>query len=190
VDNLLIRYNYNFGEKMKSLVFIVLLVLAGIAGYNFINKPTENVEVLAVVENATTSAESVEPTSTDESITEEAVAPVADGTNMITPADMSEEAQHEMYTTMMNYNKCMMQDRPEYHQDNMRMEDIAGVTLAACEPNLDTLKLVLEANNVNVDLREGMIKTVRQRATRKLMSAVMQTQASRMMANEAVIPTP
>lgn len=165
---------------MKSLVFIVLLILAGIVGYNFINKPTESVEAVAVVEDVTTPAQNEAPSSTEETIT-----PISDGTNMITPADMSEEAQHEMHTLMMDYNKCMMQDRPEYHQENIRVEDIAGKTLAACESHLDALKAVLAANNVNADLREGMIKTVRQRSTRKLMSAVMQTQAARMMAHEA-----
>lgn len=176
---------------MKNLVFIVLLVLAGIAGYNFINKPIENVEAVAVVvEDVAISTENVAPLATDESITEETAAPVSDGTNMITPADMSEEAQHEMYTVMMSYNKCMMQDRPEYHQPNIRAEDIAGQTLATCESNLDALKVVLETNNVNADLSDGMLKTVRQRSTRKLMSAVMQSQAAQMMANEAPIATP
>lgn len=175
---------------MKNLVFIVLLILAGIAGYNFINKPTENVEAVAIVEDVTTSAENEAPSSTDESIAEETVTPVSDGTNMTTPADMPEEAQHEMYTSMMDYNKCMMQDKPEYHQPKVRAEDIAGKTLAACEPNLDGLRVVLEANNVNADLREGMIKTVRQRSTRKLMSAVMQSQAAQMMANEAPATKP
>tara|TARA_R110001606_G_scaffold395664_2_gene568487 strand:- start:100897 stop:101424 length:528 start_codon:yes stop_codon:yes gene_type:complete len=175
---------------MKSLVFIVLLVLAGIAGYNFFNKPTENVGAVAVVEEVTTSAENEEMVTIDESTLEETVTPESVDTNMITPADMSEEAQHEMYTSMMDYNKCMMQNKPEYHQENMRAEDIAGKTLAACEPNLDTLRVILETNNVNTDLREGMIKTVRQRSTRKLMSVVMQSQAASMMAHEAPIPTP
>jgi len=175
---------------MKSLVFIVLLVLAGIAGYNFINKPTESVETVAIIDDVATPAINEESTSADESSPEETVIPLSDGTNMITPADMSEKAQQEMYASMMNYNKCMMQDKPEYHQPNMRAEDIAGKTLAACEPNLDTLKAVLEANNVNADLREGMVKTLRQRSTRKLMSAVMQSQAAQMMADEAPIPTP
>lgn len=184
---------------MKSLVFIVLVVLAGIAGYNFINKPTENVEAIAVVEEvkvadkalATADETIAEETVAEGIVTEDAVSPpVTDGTNMITPADMSEEAQHEMYTVMMNYNKCMMQDKPEYHQPNIRAEDIAGKTLAACEPNLDALKVVLETNNVNADLSDGMVKTVRQRSTRKLMSAVMQSQAAQMMANEAAVAKP
>lgn len=179
---------------MKSLVFIVLLVLAGIAGYNFINKTTENVEAVAIVEDVKVAANEAlsiaEKTVTEAIVPEETVSPETDGTSMITPADMSEEAQHEMYSVMMSYNKCMMQDKPEYHQPNVRAEDIAGQTLAACESNLDALKVVLETNNVNADLSDGMVKTVRQRSTRKLMSAVMQSQAAQIMANEAAIPTP
>jgi len=175
---------------MKSLVFIVLLVLAGIAGYNFINKPTESVETVAVAEDVITPAKNEGPSSTDESNPEETVTPVSDGTNMTTPADMSEQAQHEMYASMMDYNKCMLQDRPEYHQENTRVEDIAGKTLAACESNLDTLKEILESNHVNVDLSEGMVKTVRQRSTRKLMGAVMQSQAASLMSHQAPVATP
>jgi hypothetical protein len=172
---------------MKSLVFIVLLVLAGIAGYNFINKPIENIETVAVVDEVKVANNEV--ATADETIVEETVTEETGGTNMITPADMSEEAQHEMYSVMMVYNKCMMLNRPEYHQPNMRTEDIAGKTLAACEPNLDALRVVLETNNVNSDLTDGMLMTVRQKSTRKLMSAVMQSQAAQMMANEeASIP--
>jgi hypothetical protein len=178
---------------MKSLVFIVLLVLAGIAGYNFINKPTENVEVVAVVEEvnvANNEVATADETIVEETVTEETVSPVTESTNMMTPADMSEEAQQEMYFVMMAYNKCMMQDKPEYHQPKIRAEDIAGQTLAGCEPNLDALRVVLETNNVNSDLTDGMLKTVRQKSTRKLMSAVMQSQAAQMMADESTIPAP
>lgn len=174
---------------MKSLVFIVLLVLAGIAGYNFFNKPTENVEAIAVVEEVVISEVNEASSNNDDMVSEEVTIETSGDESMITPADMPEEAQQAMYTSMMEYNKCMMQDKPEYHQQNLRTEDIASQTLEACEPNLDTLKAVLTANNVNVDLREGMIKTVRQRSTRKLMSAVMQSQAQ-MMPTESPIAIP
>jgi len=174
---------------MKSLFLIILLVLAGIAGYNFINKPTENVETVAVDESMP--VENTDATVSDEAVTEEVMTETYDDdVSMITPADMPEEAQQAMYASMMEYNKCMMQDKPEYHIENVRAEDVAGATLEACEPNLDTLIEVLAANNVNMDLREGMIKTVRQRSTRKLMSAVMQSQAAQIMANEAEVATP
>jgi hypothetical protein len=176
---------------MKSLVFIVLLVLAGIAGYNFINKPIENVETVAVVDEVKVKVANNEVATADETSVEGTVTEETGDTNMITPTDMSEEAQHEMYSAMMAYNKCMMLNRPEYHQPNIRAEDIAGQTLAACEPNLDALRVVLEANNVNSGLTDGMLKTVRQKSTRKLMSTVMQSQAAQMMANEEVaIPAP
>ncbi|MDO7667156.1 MAG: hypothetical protein MUQ39_02095 [Pseudomonadota bacterium] len=176
---------------MKSLVFIVLLVLAGIAGYNFINKPIENVETVVVVDEVKVKVANNEVATADETSVEGTVTEETGDTNMITPTDMSEEAQHEMYSSMMAYNKCMMLNRPEYHQPNIRAEDIAGQTLAACEPNLDALRVVLEANNVNSGLTDGMLKTVRQKSTRKLMSTVMQSQAAQMMANEEVaIPAP
>jgi hypothetical protein len=188
---------------MKSLVFIVLIVLAGIAGYNFINKPTEAVPPTAVVEEATPvtepaqneaasseveSSADVESTPNVENNTEESAAVETDTSNTTTPADMPEEAQHEMYKAMMDYNKCMMQDKPEYHDDKTSLEAVAGKTLAECEPNLDTLKSVLEKNNVNAGLTEGMAKTVRQRTVRKLMSAVMQAQATTLMSHEAETP--
>lgn len=179
---------------MKSLFLIVLLVLAGIAGYNFINKPTENVEAVAVVEDVTAVEEAAElavnVVSKGEAVSEESNNETSGDVNMITPADMSEEGQKAMYAAMMEYNKCMMQNKPEYHQENMRAEDVAGQTLAGCEPHLDTLKAVLVSNNVNADLLEGMIKTVRQRSTRKLMSVIMQSQAARIMASEAAIAIP
>ena len=180
---------------MKSLVLIVLLVLAGIAGYNFINKPTTEVDtVTTTIEEIATPAVN-EETVTEVITTEETETKGVSDENMTTPADMPEAAQQEMYSSMMEYNKCMMQDKPEYHQENMRTEDIAGKTLQTCEPKLDRLKAVLEENNVNVDLREGMVKTVRQRSTRKLMSAVMQSQAAGMMPMTAApattpVPTP
>lgn len=175
---------------MKSLFLIILLVLAGIAGYNFINKPTENVETV-VVDESMPVVENMDAVVSDEAVAKEVMTETYDDdVSMITPADMPEEAQQAMYASMMEYNKCMMQDKPEYHIENVRAEDVAGATLEACEPNLDTLIEVLADNNVNMDLREGMIKTVRQRSTRKLMSAVMQSQAAQIMASEAEVAIP
>jgi signal recognition particle GTPase len=174
---------------MKSLFLIILLVLAGIAGYNFINKPAENVETVAVEENMA-AVEETEAAADNEVVAKEVMTEASDSVSMITPADMSEEAQQEMYASMMEYNKCMMQDKPEYHLENVRAEDVAGATLEACEPHLDTLIEILTVNDVNMDLREGMIKTVRQRSTRKLMSAVMQSQAAQIMGNEAEVAIP
>jgi len=93
--------------------------------------------------------------------------------SMITPADMSEEAQKEMYAKIIDYNKCMMKNRTEYHEPGVRPETVADKTLKACDARLDELKVVLATNNVNHDLSEGMAKTIRQRAARKLMSNIM-----------------
>ncbi len=153
---------------MKSLVFIVLLVIVAIAGYTIINQPSE----IETVQTEQTKDEIVDTAD----VIEEAPA-VEQTISMITPADMSEKAQEEMYGAIMEYNKCMMQNRLEYHQQGVRAESVADKTLTACEPHLDDLKLVLETNNVNQDLREGMVKTMRQRAARKLMSNVMQSLA-------------
>ena len=166
---------------MKSLVFIILLVVAAIAGYSIINKPTEAV---AVIESA------VDEVTNDIAEPADAMDEVTSGqskeVNLITPVDMSEQAQEEMYVKISEYNKCMMQNRLEYHQQAMRAESVADKTLAACEPHLDDLKVTLETNGVNKDLREGMIKTMRQRMARKLMSNVMQSQARQAAAENSV----
>ncbi len=161
---------------MKSLVFIVLLALAAIAGYNFVNKPTEKSDTVVLEEIASTELNEASPNDNDAE-SEDVITDSSDDVSMITPADMSEEAQQAMYDSMVKYNKCMMEDRPQYHQENLKAEEVADQTLQECQPNLDALKAVLTSNNVNVDLREGMVKTVRQRTARKLMSAVMQAKA-------------
>ena len=97
--------------------------------------------------------------------------------NLITPADLSPEAQTDMYSAITDYSKCMMQNRLEYHQQGARVANVADKTLQACEPHLDTLDEVLVANNVDDGLRKNMVKTMRSRAVRKLMSAVMQSMA-------------
>jgi len=159
---------------MKSLVFVVLVIVAAIVGYGFVNKSEETVVAQdAVTDKVEQTVEVTEAVPAEDVV----VADESEEISMITPADMSESAQTEMYDNIMNYNKCMMQNRLEYHQAGVRAESVADKTLSACEPHLDELKLVLETNNVNTDLREGMVKTMRQRAARKLMSNVMQSLA-------------
>lgn len=165
------------GEKMKSLVFIVLIVVAAIFGYSIVNKPAE-APVVEVSEEMPAEVAVTDTGSESETI------------SMITPADMPEEAQTEMYAKIMDYNKCMMQNRLEYHQQGVRAESVADKTLAACEPHLDELALVLETNNVNDDLSKGMVKTMRQRAARKLMSAVMTSLAGQAAAAANATPAP
>jgi len=105
-------------------------------------------------------------------------------TTIVRQVDMSEEAKNQMNTIMMEYNKCMMQNRPEYHKQGVSAANVAEKTLFACDPHLDDLAVLLEENNVNEGLRVGMAKTVRIRAARKLMSMVMQSMAVQSMAVE------
>lgn len=97
--------------------------------------------------------------------------------NLITPSDMPEAAQTEMYGAITDYNKCMMKNRLEYHQQGITVAGVADKTLQACEPHLDTLDEVLATNNVNDGLRQTMVGKLRSKAARKLMSAVMQSMA-------------
>lgn len=131
---------------MKKVVFIVLLIALIAAGYFFIYKANEQTGALSTTEES-----------------------------MITPVDMPEEAQHEMYTAIADYNKCMMQNRLAYHQQGISVANVADKTLQICEPHIEQLKAVLESNQVNVGLKEKMANTMRSRAVRKLMGAVMQS---------------
>jgi hypothetical protein len=101
----------------------------------------------------------------------------AEESNLTTPADMSEAAQAEMYSAIMDYNQCMMTNRLEYHQQGIQVAAVADKTIQACEPHLDTLAEVLEANNVNEGLSINMVNTMRSRGAQKLMAAVMQSLA-------------
>ncbi|OUR86423.1 hypothetical protein A9Q92_05900 [Methylophaga sp. 42_8_T64] len=109
--------------------------------------------------------------------------------NLITPADMPEAAQTEMYNAITGFNKCMMKNRLEYHQQGIRVANVADKTLQACEPHLDTLSEVLTANNVNVGLNKSMVHSMRSRAARKLMAAVMQSVAGQAAAAANAKPT-
>jgi len=179
---------------MKNLVLVVLLVVVAIAGYDFMNKTADETDVPVVEVTETEVIEEV-VTATDDAVAEEIVmgeeAVTEESISMITPADMSEEAQSEMYDSIMEYNKCMMQNRLEYHQQGNNAEQVANKTMAACENHLDTLAATLLANNVNEDLRKGMVMTMRKRAARKLMSAVTQSLAGQAAAAaNAVVPAP
>ncbi|PHS68995.1 MAG: hypothetical protein COB23_07715 [Methylophaga sp.] len=153
---------------MKKVVFIVLLAAVITAGYFFINKADE--EVSAVPESTNTSTDTSPAVEADDNTS-------APADSMITPVDMSEEAQTEMYNTINDYNQCMMKNRLEYHQQGIKVANVADKTLAACEPHLDSLAEVLLRNNVNEGLSKKMVHTMRSRAARRLMSAVMQSMA-------------
>ena len=109
--------------------------------------------------------------------------------NLTTPADMSEAGQTEMYSALMGYNKCMMKNRLAYHQQGIKVANVADKTLQACEPHLDTLGEVLAANNVNEGLSKNMVNTMRSRAARRLMAAVMQSVAGQAAAAANARPT-
>jgi len=167
---------------MKNLVIIVSLVVVAIAGYSYVNQSKETAPVAAVVEEVTNES--------SVAVVEDVASSEAEEVNIIAPSDMPEAAQTEMYNHIMEYNKCMMQNRLEYHQQGIRAENVADKTLTACEPHLDELKETLTVNNVNSDLRDGMIKTMRQRAARKLMSTIMQSLAGQASAAANVAPGP
>jgi len=82
-----------------------------------------------------------------------------------------------------------MKNRLEYHQQGIRVANVADKTLQACEPHLDTLSEVLTANNVNVGLNKSMVHSMRSRAARKLMAAVMQSVAGQAAAAANAKPT-
>ena len=152
-----------FGEKMKSLILIVLFAVASIASYNFMNKP---VNVTDTVETSQVEPVAVETTEVKD--TEQ---------NLMSPADMPEAARTEMFNALIEYRKCMGTNKPEYHEENVRAEAMAEKTLLACDPHLDTLRTVLSTNNVNGALVEGMARKTRSKAARKLISSIMQAQA-------------
>ncbi len=157
---------------MKNIVFVVLLIVVIAGGYAYINETNDQVAVVSSETDVMTESVAVES---------EDVTPAMEATttadNLVTPSDMSEEAQREMYSAIAEYNKCMMQNRLEYHQQGVQVANVADKTLQVCEPHLDDLAAVLETNNVNLGLKENMIKTMRSRAVRKLMAAVMQSMA-------------
>lgn len=165
---------------MKIIVFVVLLVTVIVAGYFFMGKPDLS-QVVAMVEESVTSADVTETEEVENTMTSVDTALAEENTSaeesMITPADMSEEAQNAMYVTITDYNKCMMKNRLEYHQKGIRVANVADKTLQACEPHLEQMKAVLEANNVNTGLTKKMVHSMRSRAARKLMAAVMQSMA-------------
>jgi len=171
---------------MKNLVSIVLLVIIAIAGYTYFNQQNQTAAVDVAVEEVVT--EATETTETSATATQQVATTESKEVNITTPADMSEEAQAEMYNHIMEYNQCMMKNRLEYHQQGVRAANVADKTLTACEPHLDELKATLVANKVNKDLSDGMVKTMRQRAARKLMSTIMQSMAGQAAAAANIPP--
>lgn len=96
----------------------------------------------------------------------------------VTPADMSDEAYNQMYGFITEYNSCMMQSRLQAHPEVQSGEDAANQIMQNCETHLDELKLHLSENNVEPSLVEGMAKTMRSRAARKMMTQTMNNMAA------------
>ncbi|MCX4188268.1 hypothetical protein [Methylophaga sp. OBS4] len=98
--------------------------------------------------------------------------------DLVTPADMSAEAQNQMYNLITEYNGCMMQSRLQTSQDGKQAQQAAQNILQSCESHLDDLKVHLTDNQVETSLVEGMAKTLRSRAARQLMTRTMNNLAA------------
>jgi len=96
----------------------------------------------------------------------------------ITPADLNEEQSNEMYSIITQYNSCMMNSRLQAHPDISSGQDAANQIMQSCETHLDALKLHLTENKVEPGLVEGMAKTMRSRAARKMMTQTMNNMAA------------
>lgn len=97
---------------------------------------------------------------------------------MITPYDMSDDAQHKMFEISMDYNKCMMQSRLDASAQQRQVQEAANEILNKCETHLDELNALLTENNVNHDLVIGMTKKLRSRGARELMTKSMNNMAA------------
>ncbi|MDT8370667.1 MAG: hypothetical protein RQ783_01590 [Gammaproteobacteria bacterium] len=98
--------------------------------------------------------------------------------SLITPADMSDDAQHKMFEISMDYNKCMMQSRLDASAQQRQVQEAANEILNKCETHLDELNELLTANNVNHDLVVGITKKLRSRGARELMTKSMNNMAA------------
>jgi hypothetical protein len=96
----------------------------------------------------------------------------------ITPADLSVEQSNEMYSMITEYNSCMMNSRLQAHPEITSGQAAANQIMESCETHLDKLKLYLTENNVEPSLVEGMAKTMRSRAARKMMTQTMNNMAA------------
>jgi hypothetical protein len=96
----------------------------------------------------------------------------------ITPADLTTEQSNEMYSMITEYNSCMMNSRLQAHPEISSGQAAANQIMESCETHLDSLKLYLTENNVEPSLVEGMAKTMRSRAARKMMTQTMNNMAA------------
>lgn len=96
----------------------------------------------------------------------------------VTPADLTDEQSTKMYSILTQYNACMMESRLKAQPEIKSGQDAANQIMQSCETHLDELKLHLTEANVEPTLIEGMAKTMRSRAARKMMAQTMNNLAA------------
>ncbi|AFI84850.1 hypothetical protein Q7A_2034 [Methylophaga nitratireducenticrescens] len=106
--------------------------------------------------------------------------------SMLTPWDMPQNAIHQMTNNITAYNKCMMESRLNANKTSKAATQNADDILHSCDPKLDELKELLTANDVNPGLVEGMARSLRSKAARKLMGQAMNNMAAQAAALENV----
>lgn len=149
---------------MKKLTFVLLAFLIGAVACD------------------SDSANKADSGSVENTATEETTSAVDE--SLITPADISEEAQAEMYNFIMEYNQCMMKGRLEATTHPQQVQQAANDILMKCDEVLEQLKTHLLANNVNEALVIGMTNKMRSRGARNLMTKAMNNMAAQAVAAE------
>ena len=104
--------------------------------------------------------------------------------DLITPADLSHEAQEKMFTMVSEYNRCMLMTEPKNAKDVKTVQDYAQALMDQCESHMQSLKTFLSEQHVNEPLIEGMSKTLRSKAARQLMTRSMNNMAAQAAAAE------
>ena len=152
---------------MNKLTFVLLALLIGVVACD---SDSANKADSESVENTATEVATETTSAVDESL--------------ITPADISEEAQAEMYNFIMEYNQCMMKGRLESTTHPQQVQQAANDILMKCDEVLEQLKTHLLANNVNEALVIGMTNKMRSRGARNLMTKAMNNMAAQAVAAE------
>ncbi len=146
---------------MKKLTLVLIVLLMGVAA-------CDRDAVNQAGEEVTPGIEPIESTALEAATEEEVISEVDE--SLITPDDLSEEAQDMMYRMLFDYNKCMLTTRLEAAQQRQQIRESANAILALCEPYMESLKAHLLAHNVNKPLVIGLTKKSRSKAARQLMT--------------------
>lgn len=147
---------------MKKLTFVLLALSMAVTACD-----RDAEEVSSNIESIENTAIEVAAETTSDS--EEA---------LISPADMSEDAQNVMYQIIFDYNQCMMSNRLKFTQQGQSAQQTGNEIMASCETHMDSLQTHLLANDVNESLVIGMTKKMRSRAARQLMTQGMNQMAA------------